>query len=56
MIMYSLHKRPTNDKCHIVIQVLVLLILVAGLIILHHVLSDMADSAVVSMINWGKGN
>ena len=48
------YKRPIDDKRHNVIKVSLLLFLVAELL-LRHVFSDMAESAVVSTLNWDRG-
>ena len=48
------YKRPIDDKRHNVIKVSLLLFSVAKLL-LHHVFSDMAESVVVSTLNWDRG-
>ena len=53
MVTYTLYKCPTGDERHHVIKISLLLFLVAGLL-LHHVFSDMAESAVVSTLNWDR--
>ena len=48
------YKCPKDDKHHNVIKVSLLLFLVAELL-LRHVFSDMAESSIVSTLNWDRG-